>query len=342
MDINKLVERLKKLGIKIPKKTLIRWAYTEEVIDPPERHKQRGRGKTSDWSTKAVEDAAAVWAVREACRTKKVCQAQKKRLSADEIKVIKHAATRLNEGPFAVYTLPDVTGPLSAQLIAPDEIKMRFVSQDCEGLDLFRGKNRTEKVDCLNELVEKWVAAIEKVKQWEYDGINAQIMQDPHLRHLIPAEIDFSKFDPWRTVVPCPWRIDRPALVGLYWWSRPSKNGRSFYRWPFRWQRTLSESDRDKIVLYENSVDTREFFKIDVGVREGWAMAELKKIEDELAEKERTLRGLGMENTRFSTFVAMEERLETLTASEKLGLETTQKKLGLEMRRASLKNWFGV
>ena len=103
-----------------------------------------------------------------------------------------------------------------------------------------------------------------------------------------------------------------------------------------------TESDSDKIVLYENSVDTREFFKIDVGDREGWAMAELKKIEDELAEKERTLRGLGMENTRFSTFVAMEERLETLTASEKLGLETTQKKLGLEMRRASLKNWFGV
>jgi len=261
------------------------------------------------------------------------------RLSKKRIDVIKRAASVLDERPFAVYTFPPVTGPLSTQQhIAPKDIEMKFVSDDFDGLDLFPGADNAKKAECLNTLVVVWAAAVEKVRAWEAEGMNAHIIVEhyPDLADLTPAEIDYSQIDPWIVEVPCPWRIDKPALVELFWSSPPSNNNnesRKFGKPAFPFQRRLRESKRDEIVLYENFVDTREFFKIDIGDREGWGRAEREKIEHELEEKKRELRHLGMEETDFKTFLAMEKTpSETLTPREKLGLKTSQEMLGLEWR----------
>jgi hypothetical protein len=294
--------RLKKLVGARPKEGSDAAKKRQEKMQKLEENGEKVRpGRPcSLWLPETVEQAAAVWAVRYSGLIKP------RALKTKMIEVIRRAATTLYERPFAVYTLPPVTGPLSTRNVAAEDIKMKFVSEDCDGLDLFPGENSTAKADCLNELVETWVAAKEKVKQWEYDGIDAQIEADPDLMwQFTPAKIDSSQFDPWLIEVPCPWRIDSPACVELEWLSRPSKNGRAFSRWPYRWQRTLRKSDRDKIVLYENGVDTREFFKIDVTDSQGWAKA---------------------------TFEEKESKIRSSTSP--------REKMELELEAARLKSWF--
>jgi hypothetical protein len=164
----------------------------------------------------------------------------------------------------------------------------------------------------------------------------------PDLGHLPPGEVDFSQIDPWQVDVPCPWRIDRKARVALRWWSQPSKTrGTEFGTMAFPVQRTLSKSDDDEIVLFENGVDTRAFFKIDIGDRQSWAKVEREKIDSEQERLERKLRRLGIKKIDFSSLVALEEvPFETLTANEKSILETTREMVGLAWRRAQL-NSFG-
>ena len=266
---------------KYVEKMLVRWAYTEGFISRPERHKEgKGKGKKSDWPDTTVEEAAAVWAVREDWR--KIHSVKGKRLSKDKIDVIKRAASVIGGRPFAIYTLPPITGPLSTQRLDPKDIEMKFVSEDCDGLDLFPGADLTEKVDCLNKLVISWVAAIEKVRAWKSRGIKAQLELESgsewetFIHTLIYKEIDFSRIDPWRVEVPCPWQIDKHARVTLIWWSAD----REFWQNPSPFQRTLlSESDRDDLFLLENGIDTRVFFKIDVTDSARWAKAKVKETE---------------------------------------------------------------
>jgi hypothetical protein len=364
MELKKLAERLEQLtGERVPENTIKKWAHTEEVIPAPtgggRGGKMRGgKARKADWSTEALEQAAAVWWVREKYR--RMHGEERRRLSKDQINVIKRAASVLDESPFAVYHLPLVTGPLSTQHIAPEAITITFVSDDFEGINLFPGKKLQEKLDCLNTLVIAWVATREKVRAWAYKGMSVTyiLKHYPELRHLAPREIDFSQIDPWRVDLPCPWRIDRPARVALHWTSQPPKSKYDadwkFGKWIPPLQTELKElsasaSDDgnlgDKIVIYENGVDTRKFFNIDVGDRKGYAKAEVEKTERKIEEKERELRRLGMdrEKTPFSTFLAMEERpLETLTAKEKLILKTVQEWNGLVWYRARLKNQFGI
>jgi hypothetical protein len=101
-------------------------------------------------------------------------------------------------------------------------------------------------------------------------------------------------------------------------------------------------TDRDEIVLYENGVDTREFFRIDVGDRKTWAKAELEKTERELEENQRIVRRAGLEDSDSAAIIAMERRFETLAPREKEGIKAMQKCNGLAWRRAQLKNQFGV
>jgi hypothetical protein len=267
-------------------KMLVRWAYTEGVILKPEPHKDKngvaeiGRGKMSDWSDTIVEEGAAVWAVRKKWR--EIHSGKKSRLSKDMIEVIKRAASVIDERPFAIYTLPPVTGPLTTQSLDPKDIEMKFVSEDCDGLALFPGADLTEKVDCLNKLVISWVAAIEKVRAWKSRGIMAQLELESgsewetFIHTLTYKEIDFSQIDPWRVEVPCPWQIDKHARVTLIWWSAD----REFWQNPSPFQRTLlSESDHDDLFLLENGIDTRVFFKIDVTDSARWAKAKVKETE---------------------------------------------------------------
>jgi len=64
MDITELITRLHDLGVDIPTYTIKRWAFTENVIPQPKQPKLQGRGYASNWSEEALEEAAAVWAMR--------------------------------------------------------------------------------------------------------------------------------------------------------------------------------------------------------------------------------------------------------------------------------------
>jgi hypothetical protein len=340
INSSQLVRKLETLGVPVPIATLRLWA-SEHIIPNYEQHqpsnkprlkkfvgarpkkgsdaakkRQEKRQKLEEngekvrpgrpcslWLSETVEQAAAVWAVRYSGLTKP------RALTTEMIEAIKRAAASLDERPFAVYTLPSIIGPLSTQRIASEDIKMKFVREDYDRLDLFPGADNTEKADFLNKLVVIWVAAIEKVRAWESDGIKAQAAESEWGR-LLPSQIDFSQIDPWRVAVPCPWRIDKPALVKLYWLSRQPKNknkSREFLRPPFPWQRTLSESYRDDLILFENFLDTRAFFRIDVTDSDEWAKTELEETERKL---------------RSST--------------------SPMEKLPLEIHQAWLRSWFGV
>jgi len=308
MNSAQLINRLDKLGIKIRIDTLRSWAKQGLIPEyktyyesrpkkqpgrPPkpgskkakereEREKEKKRpGHYSTWPSDTVEEVAAVWAVRQCAATKHEA------LTSEMIEVIKRAAAVLDERPFAVYTLPPVTGPLSTQHIAPEDINIKFVSEDFDGLDLFPGPDNTKKAERLNELVVIWVAAIEKVRVWKYEGIKVQVESELGSEwedHL--TEIDFSQIDPWKVVVPCPWQIDKPARVTLIWWSWDSE----FWKPLFPSQTPLSESDFDDLILSVNLVDTRTFFRIDVIDGAGSVKARLEEIERRLEETERKMR----------------------------------------------------
>jgi hypothetical protein len=366
MDSTQFVARLKELGISINIQKLRRWSKQGLIPDYETyyqpRQKKRGRppnpvkaekegrilekarlGRVSKWPKEALEEAAAVWAVR---YINNDGRSDGIKVTAEAIELIRGVAAMVDKSPCAVYTLPPIAGPLSTRHIVPEDIEINFVSEDFDGLDPLAGTDNAKKADRLNTLIITWITAIEKVRAWEAAGIRASIMdRHPELGGLMPAEIDFSRIDPWQVHVSCPWQITKPARVSLFWWSRPSnnKNGsRKFWRPPFPLQRNLSESDRNEVVLYENFVDTREFFKIEVGDREAWVKDQLEKTGRELEEKERELRRLGMDKTAFSTLVAMEQRaVKTLTEREKMGLKTAQEKLALEWHLAMLKTSFG-
>jgi len=362
MRPKQLQGRLKKLGVSVTMETLQKWAKQGLITgwspkpknkrghpkdDPNDPYRKRkGPGRRTDWPENTVEDAAAVYAVRHYDHKKgRICANHKKRgtLTTEMIKVIKRAAAILDERPFAVYTIPPIIGPLSTQHINPEHINVTFVSEDFNGLDLFQGATYTEKVEYLNAFVVTWVAAIEKVREWKSHGIRAQIMES-ELKRQTPAEIDYSQLDPWRVDVPCPWRIDKPARITLYWWSRPSKNkGRVFWKFPFPFQRTLTDYKCDDIILLENFVDAREFVKIDIRDREGWARAEREKIERELEEKEHILQRLGMKNISSKTLIEMVQApFESLTERQQLGLKAANEKWGLQWRLVWLSTSFDV
>ena len=366
MDSTQFVTRLNELGIAIKIEKLRRWSKQGLIPDyetyyQPNR-KKRGRppnpvkaekdgkilekarlGRVSNWPEEALEEAAALWAVR---YKNNHIKSDGIKVTAEVTELIKCAAAMLDQSPFAVYTLPPITGPLSTHHIVPEEIEINFVSEDFDGLELFPGEDNAKKANYLNKLVIAWITAVEKVRAWQAEGMKASIMaHHPDLAALTPAEIDFSRVDPWQVTVRCPWQITKPARVELFWWSQPSTDkdeSRRFWKPPFPWQRGLSESERDEIVLYENFVDTREFFKIDVGDRNTWVRDQLKKIEHELEEKDLELRRLGMEKTPLNKLSAMEEAaVGTLTEGEELGLKIAQEKLALEWHLAILKTSFG-
>jgi hypothetical protein len=100
------------------------------------------------------------------------------------------------------------------------------------------------------------------------------------------------------------------------------------------------KSKCDEIVLYENFVDTREFLKIDVGDRFGWARSELETTEREIEETERELQRLGLEKGDYGDVVALEKRPpESLTLKEREVLKTAQRWMGLTWDRARLSNF---
>ena len=165
MRIEQLVDSLLKLGgIQVPVGTMKRWAYTEGTIrDKPPQPVQKGRGKASEWPEEALEEAAAVWAVRH--------HSHAKRLSPEVIKHINAVADHLYMSPLAYYALPSVVGPLlKFRQIPYEDVIVRFATDEFPVLDLVPGKNNTQKIDLLNSLIATWIVGPGKNAVFEKVG----------------------------------------------------------------------------------------------------------------------------------------------------------------------------
>ncbi len=225
----KLVEalaQLSNLGVKVSPNTLKRWAYTEKVIPKPSPTFTADRASGADWSTDLVEEAVAVWAVR---------QSTHERLSKKMIDVIRFTEQRVYWDGYAIYVIP----PLGISLKHPSEIpyksvRLQFVSEDFEDLSCFRGSSNKEKAATVSSLVITWLASRLK---WRYT-----IKQED--RGLSDT-----------------WPITKPARVHISW-GHPRKafdqlfvmiKGKKYSVYA-----ELSEADRDEIVLEKNGVDNRK------------------------------------------------------------------------------------
>ncbi len=154
---------------KYVEKTLVRWAYTEEIITKPERHKnekgrfEKGRGKNSDWHEKAVYEAAAVWAVRD--RAKKIAAEggrKKKTLSAKEICEIRRHAKGVFVSPCMEYELPPnitITTPNPSYIYDFKALTPKIVADAA-----------------LNELVIAWIVATVKAQKKRKISKPAQVI----------------------------------------------------------------------------------------------------------------------------------------------------------------------
>ncbi|MGA9079817.1 MAG: hypothetical protein WB581_06270 [Halobacteriota archaeon] len=66
MRFEDMTAELKELAVTVAPGTIRRWA-TEKLVKPPTRNprsKGEGRGTTSDWSDQALEEIAAIWAIK--------------------------------------------------------------------------------------------------------------------------------------------------------------------------------------------------------------------------------------------------------------------------------------
>jgi len=121
MRIEELGEQLQEIGAYVSEKTLRRWGDLGLIEDHQRSVPGRGRGNAEKWSERALEEAAAVWAVS---RTSGA------RLSAEMIKTVKEQAARVYPGGFAIYAIPPVVWSLEGVHEIPyTEIKVRFAPE---------------------------------------------------------------------------------------------------------------------------------------------------------------------------------------------------------------------
>jgi hypothetical protein len=149
-----VLARLYALGLDIKLSTLKRWAY-EGLIEKPQRYKKgKGgkKGRAVKWSMRAVEEACAVWAVRNSNITKVPP-------SKSRIEEVKHEVERVYRYPAAIYILRRlVKSPLKRD-------------DDDSPSDVFTVLN-TDKVtmklvddDEMHKLITAWITAIEKARK---------------------------------------------------------------------------------------------------------------------------------------------------------------------------------
>jgi hypothetical protein len=265
MRVEELVESLQKLlgGIQVPVGTIKRWAYTERTIrDKPPQPVQKGRGKASEWPEEALEEAAAVWAVRHHSHTK--------RLSPEVIKHINAVADHLYMSPLAYYTLPSVVGPLlKFGQIPYEDVIVRFAADEFPVLDLVPGKNSAQKIDLLNSLIATWIVAREKVqfsRKWKH--VKAHKGEEDS-KVLMRTRRQSEEIN-------AAWPIETPARVYLaHKFIQFEPQDLSFIgsegRTPpltsvdrvYQFDRSyIVPSDRNEVILLENDVDTRKLFII--------------------------------------------------------------------------------
>ena len=289
MRVDQLAESLQKLGrIQVPVGTIKRWAYTEGTIrDKPPQPVQKGRGKASEWPEEALEEAAAVWAVRH--------HSHAKRLSPEVIKHINAVADHLYMSPLAYYALPSVAGPLlKFRQIPYEDVIVRFAADEFPVLDLVPGKNRAQKIDLLNSLIATWIVAREKVrfsKKWEH--VKAHIGQKDSMV-LMRTRRQSQEIN-------AVWPIEKPARAYLAHTfirfepqdvSLTGPEGRAHSLTTFdrvyQFDRSyIVPSDRNEVILLENDVDTRKLFIIADASEDARFLDKIRREQlDELPEYE--------------------------------------------------------
>lgn len=155
MDIDELQSRLRRLGVDIPQNTLKRWAY-DGMIPRPRRYKKgkgKGKGRAVSWDRTTIADAAALWAVRNACHRKLL--PSKKRID-----VIKRAVSHVYEGPPFAYDITSIMTGATWQSVKPN-----YVGRGFPDLSLFPGRKPSDRSDVLNALVVVWICAREKARR---------------------------------------------------------------------------------------------------------------------------------------------------------------------------------
>jgi hypothetical protein len=174
MNIKEVNQRLRELGVEIPKDTIKRWAYSEHIISRPTKPRLGGSGHFSKWPPRVIKEAAAVWAVRN--RAKKIAAEggrKKKTLSAKEICEIRRHAKGVFVSPCMEYELPPnitITTPNPSYIYDFRALTPKIVADAA-----------------LNDLVIAWIAATVKAQK------KRKISE--------PAEVIFS------------WRYDPPPPV---------------------------------------------------------------------------------------------------------------------------------
>jgi hypothetical protein len=264
MRINELLKSLKELGgIAVPEGTVKRWAYTEQTIrDTPPQPVQKGRGKASNWPEAALEEAAAVWAVRHYAKNTT-------RLSPHVIKYVNEVADHLYMSPLAYYTLPSVVGPLLRfRQIPYEDVTVEFANEEAPVLKLVPGASSARKKDLLNSLIATWIAAREKVrfsKKWENINANPSKTQGKILARTKEKSVE----------IDAKWPIETPARIYLSYkfdqfeplnLSLTGSDGRTYPLGATVDRRYLFDrsfivpAKRNEVLLLENDVDTRKLF----------------------------------------------------------------------------------
>lgn len=153
-----LQARLQALDLHIGLSTLKRWAY-EGVIQRPQRYK-RGKGgkkgRAVKWSPRAVEEACAVWAIRNGNITRKIP-------SIKTIEEIKRAVRRVYQSPIAVYRIP--LPPKIHSLSLEENEENEPLEEVVAGLDIDDVSMELVDDEELHSLMTIWIAAAEKARK---------------------------------------------------------------------------------------------------------------------------------------------------------------------------------
>ena len=253
MDIEEFRERLINIGVSVSAKTLRRWADDDLITNHRENHREKlaktGRGNAEDWPPEAVEEAAALWAVK---------RAAEKRLSPKTIKEIRVVAQRVFFTPQARYewsTDVDLSGPTPAYapVFEPGKrygyrvLKMDLRDDDVFGLfdrlvELRKGTRRLPGDERLVALLDdkRIVGLLDRfIEHRDIDAIAYVVNRLVDVRIDVPSVLArtwVAAIAKARNYV----KVSSPKKVVFHWYSRPSVEEPEWFE---RGQITLEEPD---------------------------------------------------------------------------------------------------
>ena len=140
MEFEELQVRLRQIGVVVKDGTLRRWATTKLIAGPERFSKPGTQGQFRDWPEEAVEDAAAVWALKN-------LDTYWANPNHDTIRRVKHKAKELHELYTKHLTLDKLPGDEYRNDVTPKGEAGTFVhSYD------------------LHPLIVLWITSVEKAR----------------------------------------------------------------------------------------------------------------------------------------------------------------------------------